>query len=47
LEGEEDELREMEEIDREVARLFGLNEGEVGEVKEALRDVYGEGEETE
>jgi len=30
-----------------VARLFGLNEGEVGEVKKALRDVYGKGEETE
>jgi len=45
---EEEELRVIEkEIDREVARLFGLNEEEVGEVKEALRDVYGKGEETE
>lgn len=46
---EEGELREIEEdIDREVARLFGLSEKEVGEVKEALRVVYGkvvEGEE--
>ena len=33
-----------EEIDRQVARLFGLNEKEVGEEKEALRVVYGEGE---
>ena len=42
---EEDELKEVEEeIDREVARLFGLSEKEVGEVKEALRVVYGEGE---
>jgi hypothetical protein len=40
---EEDELREVEEeIDREVARLFGLNDKEVEEVKEALRVVYGE-----
>jgi len=30
-----------------VARLFGLNEKEIGEVKKALRDVYGKGEETE
>ena len=45
---EEEELRVIEkEIDREVARLFGLNEEEVGEVKKALRDVYGKGEETE
>jgi hypothetical protein len=45
---EEGELREIEEdIDREVARLFGLSEKEVGEVKEALRVVYGEGEEVE
>lgn len=43
--GEEKMLREVEEeIDREVARLFGLNEDEVKEVKEALRVVYGEGE---
>ena len=42
--GEEDELREVEEeIDRQVARLFGLSEEEVGVVKEALRVVYGEG----
>ena len=42
---EEDELREVEEeIGREVARLFGLGEEEVEEVKEALRIVYGEGE---
>ena len=41
--GEEDELREVEEeIDRQVARLFGLSEEEVGVVKEALRVVYGE-----
>jgi hypothetical protein len=39
------ELREVEEvIDRKVANLFGLNEEEVEEVKEALRIVYGEGE---
>ena len=45
---EEEELRVIEkEIDSEVARLFGLNEEEVGEVKKALRDVYGKGEETE
>ncbi len=37
------ELREVEEeIDRQVARLFGLNEEEMGDVKEALRVVYGE-----
>jgi hypothetical protein len=43
--GEEEELREVEEeIDREVARLFGLGEEEVEEEKEALRVVYGEGE---
>ena len=42
------ELREVEEeIDRKVANLFGLSEKEVGEVKEALRVVYGEGEEVE
>ncbi|HJH26218.1 MAG TPA: hypothetical protein C5S37_05445, partial [Methanophagales archaeon] len=42
---EEDELRRIEEeIDREVERLFGLNEKEEGEVREALRVVYGEGE---
>ena len=28
-----------------MARLFGLDEEEVGEVKKALRDVYGKGEE--
>ena len=40
---DEDELREVEvDIDREVARLFGLSEKEVGEVNEALRVVYGE-----
>jgi len=45
---EEEELRVIEkEIDSEVAKLFGLNEEEVGEVKKALRDVYGKGEETE
>jgi len=45
---EEEELRVIEkEIDSEVARLFGLNEEEVGEVNKALRDVYGKGEETE
>jgi len=39
------ELREVEEeIDRKVARLFGLSEKEVEDVKEALRVVYGEGE---
>jgi SAM-dependent methyltransferase len=43
--GEEDRLREVEEeIESEVARLFGLNEDEVGDVKEVLRVVYGEGE---
>jgi len=37
---ERDKLREVEEeINREVARLFGLNEEEVGGVKEALRVV--------
>ncbi len=42
---EEDELREVEEgIDRQVTRLFGLNEEEVEDVKEALRVVYGGGE---
>ena len=46
--GEEDELREVEEeTDRKVANLFGLSEEEVGVVKEALRVVYGEGEEVE
>lgn len=41
---EEDVLREVEEeIDRQVARLFGLNEDEVKEVKDALRVVYGKG----
>ena len=45
LKEEEDELREVEEeTDRKVANLFGLNEDEVEEVKEALRVVYGEGE---
>ncbi len=39
---EEDELREVEEeIDRQVAKFFGLSEGEMGEVKGALRVVYG------
>ena len=43
--GDEEKLREVEEeIDREVARLFGLDEEEVKEVKEALRIVYGGGE---
>ena len=38
-------MREVEEeTDRKVANLFGLNEDEVEEVKEALRVVYGEGE---
>ncbi len=42
---DEDKLRKVEaEIDRKVANLFGLNEEEVGEVKEALSVVYGEGE---
>jgi hypothetical protein len=42
---DEEALREVEaEIDRQMARLFGLNEVEMGEVKEALRVVYGEGE---
>jgi len=41
--GDEDKLREVEEeIDSEVAKLFGLSEEEVREVKEALRVVYGE-----
>ncbi|MHC1611104.1 MAG: hypothetical protein ACXQTW_05860 [Candidatus Methanospirareceae archaeon] len=30
-----------------MARIFGLSEEEVGEVKEALRVVYGEGVEGE
>jgi len=43
--GDEEKLREVEEeIDRGVARLFGLDEEEVKEVKEALRIVYGGGE---
>lgn len=48
LKEEAAELREVEEeIDRKMANLFGLSEKEVGEVKEALRVVYGEGEEVE
>jgi len=43
---DEDELGEVEEeIDRQVARLFGLSEDEVKEVKDALRVVYGKVEE--
>lgn len=46
--GDEDELREVEEeIDSEVAKRFGLSEEEIVDVKEALRLVYGEGEEAE
>ena len=42
---EEEELREVEEeIDRQVARLFGLSEEEMGDVNDALRVVYGKGE---
>lgn len=35
------------EIDRAVANLFGLTEKELGDVKDALRVVYGEGFEAE
>ena len=39
---EDDELREVEEeIDRQVASFFGLSEVEMGDVKDALRVVYG------
>lgn len=48
LKEREEELREVEEeVDKEVADLFGLTEEELGEVKEALRVVYGEGAEAE